>query len=179
MSMKTLLQLQEGERSAKEAMRKAEAEVLEILKVRAQEELDPELTISIYDTERNEKSKEQREALERAAREERLQCALLELDYLASFLARLGNPERLTRAQAQQVREDCLSDLKHRLIEQANLIQARFEKVSTSTPPVILSSQYEQGGPFTSTGNCPSSGFFSVLVHVQISPHVVKGISSV
>ncbi|CAI9616551.1 unnamed protein product [Staurois parvus] len=50
------------------------------------------------------------------------------MDYLASFLARLGNPERLTRAQAQQVREDCLSDLKHRLIEQANLIQARFEK---------------------------------------------------
>ncbi|XP_040185178.1 dynein regulatory complex subunit 7 isoform X1 [Rana temporaria] len=124
----TLLHLQQGELSAKEAVRRAEAEVLEILSVRAQEESDPQLMISIYDTERNEKSKEQREALERAAQEERLQSALLEQDYLAPFLARLGDPERLTRAQAQQVKEDCLRDLKQRLIEKANLIQARFEK---------------------------------------------------
>lgn len=34
--------------------------MLEILSRRAQEEADPQLTISIYDTERNKKSKEQR-----------------------------------------------------------------------------------------------------------------------
>ncbi|XP_072278788.1 dynein regulatory complex subunit 7 [Pyxicephalus adspersus] len=124
----TLIHLQQVELIAKEAVRKAEAEVLEILSIRAQEELRSQLTISIYDTERNKKRKEQREAMERAAREDRLRCAMQELDYLAPFLARLGDPEKVTCAQAQQVKEDCLSDLKQRLIEKANLIQARFEK---------------------------------------------------
>ena len=30
---------------------------------------------------------------------------------------------------AQQLRDDCLEDLKQRLIDMANLIQGRFEKV--------------------------------------------------
>ena len=53
----------------------------------------------------------------------------MELDYLAPFLARIGNPEKLTRGDASKVREECLGDLKQRLIDKANLIQARFEKV--------------------------------------------------
>ncbi|XP_069822533.1 dynein regulatory complex subunit 7 isoform X3 [Dendropsophus ebraccatus] len=124
----TLVQLQQGEQCAQEAVRKSEAEVLEILSRRAQEEADPQLTISIYDTERNKKSKEQRASEERALQEERQRRAVLELDYLAPYLALLGDPEKLTRVQAQQVKEDCLQDLKNRLIQQANLIQARFEK---------------------------------------------------
>ncbi|XP_056381320.1 dynein regulatory complex subunit 7 isoform X2 [Hyla sarda] len=124
----TLVQLQQGEQCAHEAVRKSEAEVLEILSRRAQEEADPQLTISIYDTERNKKNKEQRAAEELALQEERQRRAALELDYLAPYLALLGDPEKLTRLQAQQVKEDCLQDLKNRLIQQANLIQARFEK---------------------------------------------------
>ncbi|OCT84694.1 dynein regulatory complex subunit 7 [Xenopus laevis] len=124
----TLLTLQQAEQNAKNNVRKSEAEVREILAARAQEEADPQLTISTYDTERNEKSKEKREAMERAIEEERQRRAVLELDYLAPFLAQLGDPERLTRWQAQQVKEECLSDMKQRLIEKANLIQARFEK---------------------------------------------------
>ena len=53
----------------------------------------------------------------------------MELDYLAPFLARIGNPDKLTRNDASKVREECLGDLKQRLIDKANLIQARFEKV--------------------------------------------------
>ncbi|XP_053304474.1 dynein regulatory complex subunit 7 [Spea bombifrons] len=124
----TLIRLQRGELDAKEAVRRSEAEVLKILAVRTQEEACPRLTVSIYDTERNEKSKEQREAMERAQREDSELRAMLELDYLAPYLAQLGDPVKLNRAQAQQVKEDCLRDLKQRLIEQANLIQARFEK---------------------------------------------------
>lgn len=124
----TLVQLQQMEQGAQEAVRKSEAEVLEILSRRAQEEADPQLTISIYDTERNQKSKEQRASQERALQEERQRRAILELDYLAPYLALLGDPEKLTRLQAQQVKEECLHDLKNRLIQQANLIQARFEK---------------------------------------------------
>ncbi|KAM9301968.1 dynein regulatory complex subunit 7 [Gastrophryne carolinensis] len=124
----TLFQLQQAELCAMTALRKSEAEVVEILSTRAKEESDPELSISIYDTERNEKSKEQRAALDRIAKEEQQRRAILELDYLAPFLARVGEVEKLSQTQALQVKEDCLSDLKQRLIEKANLIQARFEK---------------------------------------------------
>lgn len=55
----------------------------------------------------------------------------MELDYLAPFLAHIGDPETLTRQEAIKLKEDCLSDLKQRLIDKANLIQSRFEKVSS------------------------------------------------
>ncbi|XP_073515968.1 dynein regulatory complex subunit 7 [Phyllobates terribilis] len=124
----TLLHLQQGEQCAQEAVRRAEAELLEILYRRAQEEADPQLIISIYDTERNRSSQEQRATQQRAAQEERQRRAELCLDYLAPYLALVGDPEKLTRLQAQQVKDDCLRDLKNRLVQQANLIQARFEK---------------------------------------------------
>lgn len=56
----------------------------------------------------------------------------MDIDYLAPFLAQMGNPEKITRQQAYQLKEDCLGDLKKRLIDKANLIQARFEKVCTN-----------------------------------------------
>jgi len=51
------------------------------------------------------------------------------MDYLAPFLARLGDPSTLTKEQAQRVHDDCLQDLKSRLVDVANLIQKRYEKV--------------------------------------------------
>ncbi len=66
---------------------------------------------------------------ERLQLEEKLRKQEMELDYLAPFLAQMGIPERLTRQQAYRLKEDCLADLKQRLIDKANLIQARFEKV--------------------------------------------------
>ena len=55
----------------------------------------------------------------------------MEIDYLAPFLAQIGDPEKINRQQAFKLKEDCLADLKQRLIDKANLIQARFEKVIT------------------------------------------------
>ena len=40
-----------------------------------------------------------------------------------------GDPAQMTAELAQQLKEDCLEDLKQRLIDMANLIQGRFEKV--------------------------------------------------
>ena len=54
----------------------------------------------------------------------------MDIDYLAPFLAKIGNPEKLSKQQAFSLKEECLADLKQRLIDKANLIQARFEKVS-------------------------------------------------
>ena len=53
----------------------------------------------------------------------------MELDYLAPFLARIGDPSAINTDSAQQLKDDCLEDLKQRLIDMANLIQGRFEKV--------------------------------------------------
>ncbi|KAH0619461.1 hypothetical protein JD844_000109 [Phrynosoma platyrhinos] len=51
-----------------------------------------------------------------------------ELDYLAPFLIQIGGVEKMTKWLALRLKEDCLSDFKHRLVDKANLIQARFEK---------------------------------------------------
>lgn len=61
--------------------------------------------------------------------EEHLRQMEAQLDYLAPFLAQLPPGEKLTRWQAMHLKEECLSDFKQRLIDKANLIQARFEKV--------------------------------------------------
>ena len=66
---------------------------------------------------------------ERIQAEEKKRREDMELDYLAPFLAKLDNPDRLTQKDAYMLKEDCLADLKQRLIDKANLIQARFEKV--------------------------------------------------
>ncbi|XP_060131880.1 dynein regulatory complex subunit 7 isoform X2 [Zootoca vivipara] len=102
--------------------------VLDILRIREEEEAASKLTVSIYDTERNEKSKEQREAMERMQQEERQRQVEQDLDYLAPFLIQIGGIEKMTKWLALRLKEDCLNDFKHRLVDKANLIQARFEK---------------------------------------------------
>lgn len=66
---------------------------------------------------------------ERQELEEKKRREEMELDYLAPFLAQIGDPQKLSRQEAMKLRDDCLSDLKQRLIDMANLIQSRFEKV--------------------------------------------------
>lgn len=53
------------------------------------------------------------------------------VDYLAPYLARLGNPQPLQQRQALEVRELCLSDYKQLLVDRANRMQKQFEAVST------------------------------------------------
>ena len=62
--------------------------------------------------------------------EERLKREAMEVDYLAPFLAQISDPEQLTKLEASTVQKACLEDLRHRLLEKANLIQKRFEKVN-------------------------------------------------
>lgn len=66
---------------------------------------------------------------ERVMHEEHLRQVEAQLDYLAPFLAQLPPGEKLTRWQAVRLKDECLNDFKQRLIDKANLIQARFEKV--------------------------------------------------
>ena len=61
--------------------------------------------------------------------EEKMRKQEMEIDYLAPFLAQMEDPEKIGRSDACKLKEDCLADLKQRLIDKANLIQFRFEKV--------------------------------------------------
>ncbi|XP_069689731.1 dynein regulatory complex subunit 7 isoform X2 [Periplaneta americana] len=52
-----------------------------------------------------------------------------DIDFLAPYFARIGNPETITQQQALKIREDCISDFKHLLTERMNRIQENFEKL--------------------------------------------------
>lgn len=62
-----------------------------------------------------------------------------DLDYLAPFLIQIGGIEKMTKWLALRLKEDCLTDFKHRLVDKANLIQARFEKVPPLSSTLWLS----------------------------------------
>ena len=49
----------------------------------------------------------------------------LQADYLSPYLPKIVGARGLTREEALKVREDCLKALRDRLIERANIIQAR------------------------------------------------------
>ncbi|NXI95465.1 DRC7 protein, partial [Psophia crepitans] len=123
---KLLQELTEEEKQLKQHVRQSEAEVLNILKIREREETAVKLAVSIYDTERNERRRQHDEAMvvedELPGREEQ------DLDYLAPFLIQIGHRGKMTKWQALRVRDDCLADFKRRLVDKANIIQARFEK---------------------------------------------------
>lgn len=74
------------------------------------------------------------------------------MDYLAPFLAQIGYPERLTSAQAYKLKEDCLADLKQRLIDKANLIQLRFENVSLIRHWLVLAVYFGSVDPVVMSG---------------------------
>ncbi|XP_067847292.1 dynein regulatory complex subunit 7 [Heptranchias perlo] len=124
----TLMELLKTQARSMQNVRDSEHEVREILKDRGAERRANELSISVYDTERNEKAKEHRREQRRLEEEQLMRRAEEELDYLAPFLARLGQPKKITKKLAILLRNDCLADMKQRLIDKANLIQSRFEK---------------------------------------------------
>ncbi|KAF1496359.1 Dynein regulatory complex subunit 7, partial [Eudyptula minor novaehollandiae] len=125
---KLLQELTEEEKRLKQQVRQSEAEVLNILKIRENEETAVKLSVSIYNTERNEKRRQQNEAMKNTMEDELSGQEEQNLDYLAPFLIQIGYREKMTKGQALRLRDDCLTDFKCRLIDKANIIQARFEK---------------------------------------------------
>lgn len=51
------------------------------------------------------------------------------MDFLLPFLAKLGNPKKLTYKQARLVKSQCLETFKKMLINRANDVQQRFDRV--------------------------------------------------
>ena len=68
-----------------------------IFKLRRQEKLHPILVTSVHDTVRNEAAKKRREDLRIQAELDEKRKQETELDYLAPFLAQIGDPTTLNR----------------------------------------------------------------------------------
>ncbi|CAF1062156.1 unnamed protein product [Adineta ricciae] len=122
-----MLQLLEQEEEVIRRVRKAEDETRDLQNRRQQEELLSDLEVSVYDTDRNNKAKQYREALEKKAKEENDKKKIPEINYLAPFLAAIGNPSRINAQIANQLRTAAIRDFKERSIRKANLMQARYE----------------------------------------------------
>ena len=142
------------EEIVKNSVRRSEEEVKSILNDRTHEETVTEHTVSIYDTERNQKAKQYKQDLVnklfyvhllindvflnqstkiflfqfKKSEEERLRKQTLKVDYLAPFLAERGIKEarEIRIEDAVYLKQRCLADLKQRLIDKANLMQSRF-----------------------------------------------------
>ncbi|KAJ1566845.1 hypothetical protein HK405_008180, partial [Cladochytrium tenue] len=117
------------EQACIQAVKISDREVYEILLARASEEKDIVLTTSIYDTHRNN-TRITSEAEKDAQGKEVDQARSQDLDYLSPFMVNFAGAEKLSRDEAQSVRESCLKSLKERLIEKANIIQSRLEEVT-------------------------------------------------
>ncbi|XP_066504889.1 dynein regulatory complex subunit 7 isoform X2 [Hoplias malabaricus] len=120
----TLKALMKEEKRVFTRIRDSEKEVREILASRQQEEGTVELQVSIYNTVRSEEDSFHREKSPPPQDDD------LEPDFLGQFLIRWGNPKTLTREQALQVQNECLSEYKEHLEARANLIQKRLEKAT-------------------------------------------------
>ncbi|KAF2899788.1 hypothetical protein ILUMI_06398, partial [Ignelater luminosus] len=112
-------------------IREMEDQVLEFLKLRNYETAYPKLSVSLFDREHNiehTKGLREREQKEKEHKEREVED---EVDYLAPYISRLGNPAKLTLTQAQQARDWCLLEFKQMLVDRANDIQQQFEYVTT------------------------------------------------
>ena len=111
--------LVEAERKCMNSIRESEKEVQDMVATRSKEEQNIVLLSPYYDIVRckTEESEEEEETGE-----------VVESDYLSPFLPPLIAGTSLSKAQAFEVREKCLRALQDRLIERANIIQARHDE---------------------------------------------------
>eukprot|EP01006_Ploeotia_vitrea_P026913 TRINITY_DN59825_c0_g1_i1.p1 TRINITY_DN59825_c0_g1~~TRINITY_DN59825_c0_g1_i1.p1 ORF type:complete len:865 (-),score=87.34 TRINITY_DN59825_c0_g1_i1:1139-3733(-) len=123
-------------------IRDSEKEAKEILAQRQKEEQNVESVTTVYDTLRN-KPKEDEQAEMRRKLEEQ-QRSVKKKDYLAPYIEQFVrshtrpqlyargslnlNEIKLTKDEAQKVKEACLKDLKDRLIQRAHIMQTRLDE---------------------------------------------------
>ncbi|CAF1459778.1 unnamed protein product [Adineta ricciae] len=139
-----LLQLIKREENVIKQVRKSEDEIRELQSCRQQEELASDLEVSIYDIDRNEKSKLYNELLEEGVEQNKDD----EIDYLAPYLAAIGNPKRITAQIAEQIRHKVTLDFEHQLVRRANVIQSHYEAELTYLAAKNPTSIEHQQGKF-------------------------------
>ncbi|KAL6761433.1 hypothetical protein V8C86DRAFT_3131553 [Haematococcus lacustris] len=112
-----------AEKDCMQSIRDSEWEISEIIRTRTNQEQNITLEAPYYDIVRikAEESEEEEEEKNEST-----------YDFLSPFLPPLIGMQQLNREESLQVREKCLKALKDRLIERANIIQARLDEESAA-----------------------------------------------
>ncbi|CAM4734336.1 unnamed protein product [Leuciscus chuanchicus] len=111
-----LVELMKDEENVELQIRDSEKAIKSILSSRKKEEINTDLLISIYNTMRNEMAHRHMKEKERMAKEKKQRQEKKELDLLAPFQARLGQPEA------------CLTEFKQLLDNKTSRSQSRIKK---------------------------------------------------
>lgn len=119
-----------AEKALAVSIRKAEADTTKILESRVAEEKDISLDVSVYDTARNAALMSVKAAEAKKLGDGGASGATRSWDYLTPFLPAGWHPgdRPLLREEAVAAHDACLRALKDRLIEKANMIQARLDE---------------------------------------------------
>ncbi|XP_047369300.1 dynein regulatory complex subunit 7-like isoform X1 [Vespa velutina] len=107
-------------------IRDAETEISLFIKRRTSEYLSPNLMISSFDRNRIDTGK----SIKATTTISSSQDIAKPPDHLAPYLARIGNPKQISKAQAYLLREDCLNDFKQSEVDKGNLILRQSEKLT-------------------------------------------------
>ncbi|KAH6571185.1 hypothetical protein BASA61_001782 [Batrachochytrium salamandrivorans] len=126
-----LSDLLRAEQACTQAIKSAERELADILQLRQAEEREVNLTISVYDTLRNNTTILTEDGGKDTHKNVEEEAKATDIDYLTPFLINYKNPDNLGRDDALAVKDACLKSLKERLIEKANIIQGRLDEVTT------------------------------------------------
>ncbi|XP_047196321.1 dynein regulatory complex subunit 7 isoform X3 [Hippoglossus stenolepis] len=102
-------------------------EVRDIVSCREEEEGDIQLFFSPWTTTGAARARSKRQEMERQAAEEQSWLHENEKDILAPLLMRLDITDPLSADDAKELHQECLSEFKQKLVEDANLIQERYQ----------------------------------------------------
>ncbi|XP_060929995.1 dynein regulatory complex subunit 7 [Limanda limanda] len=102
-------------------------EVRDIVSCREEEEGDIQLVFCPWTTTGAARARSKRQEMERQAAEEQSWLHENEKDILAPLLMRLDFTDPLSADDAKELHQECLSEFKQKLVEDANLIQERYQ----------------------------------------------------
>ncbi|KYN37462.1 hypothetical protein ALC56_08175 [Trachymyrmex septentrionalis] len=111
-------------------IRNAEDDIAAFLRRRADENLNPQLTVSLFDKNRIAETTIELDT-KGIRRPNHREVIMQEMNDLGPYLARIGNPEHISKTEAYLLRDDCLSEFKQTSIDKANRILHMIEKQAT------------------------------------------------
>ncbi|XP_067217266.1 dynein regulatory complex subunit 7 [Linepithema humile] len=119
-------------------IRDAEIEIATFLKKRANENINPRLTISLFDKNRVVKTTAELGTELQFTQKDAIQ------NPLNPYFARFGNPRYISKAEEYLLRDECVSDFKEFMIKKASQVVSRIETLYSQTKKLqILLTQSE------------------------------------
>jgi hypothetical protein len=168
-----LVKVVNAERECFHAVRRADGEKDELLKMRKREEGNILLERSIFDTARENAKQDAKQELRNEDAEE---LDARSVDYLTPFLQNVSDQLRISKDEAAKARESCLRALKDRLLERANIIQTRLDEENSALAKRQAAFQrsqrdHDQGGDEEFERFCSETMFRIQILEQRLTRH--------